>query len=131
MYKKSMFAENLKKVISSRGTTQREIAEKLGVTETTISRYVTVGPKGRTPNVESLVALASVLNVSLDTLVGVEPPAAMRQPPDEKILISAYQKATTEQRDALWSMINAFSLLTAEQKIIVDAMSKQEKAEAV
>ena len=126
MYKKSMFAENLKKVISSRGTTQREIAEKLGVTETTISRYVTAGPKGRTPKVESLVALASVIDVSLDTLVGVEPPA-VRQPPDEKILISAYQKATTEQRNALWSMINAFSLLTAEQKISVDAMSKQEK----
>lgn len=131
MYKKSMFAENLKKVISSKGTTQREIAEKLGVTETTISRYVTAGPKGRTPNVESLVALAGVLGVSLDTLVGVEPPAAVRQPPDEKILISVYQKATLDQRKALWSMINAFSLLSSEQKIIIDAMNKQEETKAV
>ena len=32
MYEKAMFAENLKKIISQRGTTQREIAEKLGVT---------------------------------------------------------------------------------------------------
>ena len=101
MYEKAMFAENLKKIISQRGTTQREIAEKLGVTETTISRYVTTGPKGRTPNVESLVALAQVLNVSLDTLVGVEPPATARQAPDVKILVSAYEKAALEQREAI------------------------------
>lgn len=131
MYEKAMFAENLKKIISQRGTTQREIAEKFGVTETTISRYVTTGPKGRTPNVESLVALAQVLNVSLDTLVGVEPPAAARQAPDVKILVSAYEKATFEQREALWSMMNAFMLLTPEQRLIVEAISKEEKTEAV
>ena len=93
MYEQATFADNLKKIISQRGTTQRRIAEELGVTETTISRYVTTGPKGRTPNVESLVALAQVLNVSLDTLVGVEPPATARQAPDVKILVSAYEKA--------------------------------------
>ena len=130
MYEKAMFAENLKKIISQRGTTQREIAEKLGVTETTIS-YVTTGPKGRTPNVESLVALAQVLNVSLDTLVGVEPPATARQAPDVKILVSAYEKATLEQREAIWSMMTAFLLLTPEQKVIIEAINNQEKTEAV
>ena len=125
MYEKAMFAENLKKIISQRGTTQREIAEKLGVTETTISRYVTTGPKGRTPNVESLVALAQVLNVSLDTLVGVEPPATARQAPDVKILVSAYEKAALEQREAIWSMMNAFMLLTPEQKVIIEALVEQ------
>ena len=131
MYEKAMFAENLKKIISQRGTTQREIAEKLGVTETTISRYVTTGPKGRTPNVESLVALAQVLNVSLDTLVGVEPPATARQAPDVKILVSAYEKAALEQREAIWSMMTAFMLLTPEQKVIIEAINNQEKTEAV
>ena len=129
MYEKAMFAENLKKIISQRGTTQREIAEKLGVTETTISRYVTTGPKGRTPNVESLVALAQVLNVSLDTLVGVEPPATARQAPDVKILVSAYEKAALEQREAIWSMMTAFMLLTPEQKVIIEAIDNQEKTD--
>ena len=131
MYEKAMFADNLKKIISQRGTTQRRIAEELGVTETTISRYVTTGPKGRTPNVESLVALAQVLNVSLDTLVGVEPPATARQAPDVKILVSAYEKAALEQREAIWSMMNAFMLLTPEQKVIIEAINNQEKTEAV
>ena len=131
MYDTNVFAENLKRIISQRGTTQREVAEKLGVTETTVSRYATVGPKGRTPNVEYLVALAQVLNVSLDTLVGVEPPATARQAPDTKILMSAYEKATIDQREAIWSMMNAFQLLTAEQKLVVDAITQQEKAEAI
>ena len=131
MYDKNVFAENLKRIISQRGTTQREVAEKLGVTETTVSRYVTTGPKGRTPNVESLVALAQVLNVSLDTLVGVEPPATARQAPDVKILLPAYEKAAIDQREAIWSMMNAFQLLTTEQKLVVDAVTQQEKAEAI
>ena len=131
MYEQATFADNLKKIISQRGTTQRRIAEELGVTETTISRYVTTGPKGRTPNVESLVALAQVLNVSLDTLVGVEPPATARPAPDVKILVSAYEKAALEQREAIWSMMNAFMLLTPEQKVIIEAINNQEKTEAV
>lgn len=131
MYEQATFADNLKKIISQRGTTQRRIAEELGVTETTISRYVTTGPKGRTPNVESLVALAQVLNVSLDTLVGVEPPATARQAPDVKILVSVYEKAALEQREAIWSMMNAFMLLTPEQKVIIEAINNQEKTEAV
>lgn len=131
MYEQATFADNLKKIISQRGTTQRRIAEELGVTETTNSRYVTTGPKGRTPNVESLVALAQVLNVSLDTLVGVEPPATARQAPDVKILVSAYEKAALEQREAIWSMMNAFMLLTPEQKVIIEAINNQEKTEAV
>ena len=131
MYEQATFADNLKKIISQKGTTQRRIAEELGVTETTISRYVTTGPKGRTPNVESLVALAQVLNVSLDTLVGVEPPATARQAPDVKILVSAYEKAALEQREAIWSMMNAFMLLTPEQKVIIEAINHQEKTEAV
>ncbi len=131
MYEQATFADNLKKIISQKGTTQRRIAEELGVTETTISRYVTTGPKGRTPNVESLVALAQVLNVSLDTLVGVEPPATARQAPDVKILVSAYEKAALEQREAIWSMMNAFMLLTPEQKVIIEAINNQEKTEAV
>ena len=64
MYDKAIFAENLKQAISKRGLAQREVAARLETTETTISRYVTIGPKGRTPNVESLVALYEEKNLS-------------------------------------------------------------------
>lgn len=77
------------------------------------------------------MALAQVLNVSLDTLVGVEPPATARQAPDVKILVSAYEKAALEQREAIWSMMTAFMLLTPEQKVVIEAINNQEKTEAV
>jgi len=131
MFDKATFAESFKRIIDQRGMTQRQIAEKLGVTETTISRYTTSSPKGRTPNVETLVALANVLNVSLDTLVGVEPPAIPRQAPDVKILISSYEKASLEQREAIWSVLNGFKLLTPEQKAVIDAINAEEKVEAM
>lgn len=131
MYDTNTFAESCKRVIDQRGITQRQLAEQLGVTEATVSRYVTPAPKGRVPNLESLVALAQALNVSLDTLVGVEPPAAARQAPDIKILISVYEKAAPEQREAIWSVFNGFKLLTPEQKAVVDAISVEEKVEAV
>ena len=74
---------------------------------------------------------SQVLNVSLDTLVGVEPPATARQAPDVKILVSAYEKAALEQREAIWSMMTAFMLLTPEQKVVIEAINNQEKTEAV
>ena len=129
MYDKAIFANNLKDIISKRGTTQREVADKLGVTETTISRYATVGPKGRTPNVESLVALAGVLKVSLDELVGIEPPAKARVAPDVSILASCYQRATDADRQVLWALLDRY--MTPEQRAVIESIQAEEKAAAI
>ena len=48
-----------------------------------------------------------------------------------KILVSAYEKAALEQREAIWSMMTAFMLLTPEQKVVIEAINNQEKTEAV
>ena len=75
MYSKATFAAQFKRLIDERGLTQRSVAERINTTETTISRYVS---GDRTPNIETAVELAGVLGVSLDTLVGVEPPAPVQ-----------------------------------------------------
>ena len=129
MYDKAIFAENLKQAISKRGLTQREVAARLETTETTISRYVTIGPKGRTPNVESLVALAETLNVSLDELVGVEPPAKTRPSPDVSILVSCYQKASDADRQVLWTLLDRY--MTPEQRAVITSIQAEEKVTAV
>ena len=59
MYNKATFAHSLKSLLEKRGMTQRTLAEKLETTEVTVSRY-TSGQ--RTPNVETTVAIAEVLN---------------------------------------------------------------------
>lgn len=62
---------NLGKKISElsmqQGISQRDLATMIGVTETTISRYI----KGtREPKIEILSNLATVLNVTVDDLIG-------------------------------------------------------------
>lgn len=128
MYSKDTFAKQFKNLIDSHGLTQREVSVRMNTTETTISRYVA---GVRTPNIETAVELARVLGVSMDTLVGIEPPAAERRAPDLNILESCYKRATTEQREAVWSVLKGFGLLSPDQRVIVDAINADEKDAAV
>lgn len=126
MYNKLTFAKQLKKLIDKRGLTQRALADRINTTETTVSRYVS---GDRTPNIETAVQLASVLNVDLDTLVGVEPPAPVRQAPEIGILISCYEKASAADRQVLWSLFDRY--MVPEQRIIITSLQAEEKGNAV
>lgn len=126
MYDKNTFANSLKSLLEKRGMTQRALAEKLGTTEVTVSRYTS---GNRTPNVETTVAIAEVLGVSLDQLVGYEPPAAPRPSPDVTILLSCYAKASAADRNVLWSLMDRY--MTTEQHVIIESMQKAEQAAAI
>ena len=127
MYSKMTFSQQFKSLLSKRGMTQRMVAEQLDTTETTISRYAS---GDRTPNIEPAVELARILHVSLDTLVGVEPPAQERVSPDINILVSCYKAASVEDRGVVWSMLNRY--MTPEQRIVIDSIqSSDQKTNAV
>lgn len=126
MYNKATFAKSFKSLIDKKGLTQRIVAERINTTETTISRYVS---GDRTPNIETAVELTSVLGVSLDTLVGVEPPAQARQAPDINILISCYKKASDADRQVLWSLLDRY--MSPEQRVVIASVLSEEKVEAV
>ena len=64
MYSREIFAQRLKDLLDKRGMTQRALAEKLKTTEVTVSRYVS---GNRTPNIETTVEIADILNVSLNS----------------------------------------------------------------
>ena len=117
MYSKAMFAKQFKELIDKRGLTQRAVAERINTTETTISRYVS---GDRTPNIETAVELASVLGVTLDVLVGAEPP-------DVNILVACYEKASIADRQVLWSLLDRY--MTPEQRVIITSMQREEKAD--
>lgn len=128
MYDKASFARQLKSIMEKRGVLQRTIAEELQTTEATISRYC----KGiRTPDIETAVEIARVLNVSLNELVGVDPPGKVRVPPDVAILVSCYNKATTQQREALWAIISSYGIMAPDQQVVVDAVIAEEKTNSV
>ena len=69
MTDKSTVAERLGTALKERGIMQRQLAEKAGVTETTISRYVN---GTRTPKGNNIKKIADALNVSADYLLGVD-----------------------------------------------------------
>lgn len=62
-----MLGERIRKARLAKGLTQKQLAEILNVTDATVNRY----EKGiRKPDPEMLKAIADVLNVSIDYLLG-------------------------------------------------------------
>ena len=62
-----MLGQNLKDIRIKNKYNQEDIAEQLGVTKQTISNW----EKGkRTPDINSLIKLANIYQVTLDTLAG-------------------------------------------------------------
>ena len=62
------FGQRLKKVLTERNMMQKELAEKIGVNEMAISRYI---HGGRMVSVSILIDICKVLNVSADYLLGL------------------------------------------------------------
>ncbi|HHV42817.1 MAG TPA: helix-turn-helix domain-containing protein [Clostridiaceae bacterium] len=62
-----IFIKRLQDEIDKKGITQRELAKLTGVTEVTISRYLS---GERKPRIEIIAKIAEVLNVSVDHLLG-------------------------------------------------------------
>ena len=61
--------QRLKKVLNDRGMMQKELAEKIGVNEMAISRYI---HGGRIVSVSILIDICKALNVSADYLLGLK-----------------------------------------------------------
>ncbi|MCL2540801.1 MAG: helix-turn-helix domain-containing protein [Firmicutes bacterium] len=67
------FSEILKHERKAQGMSQRQIAEKLGIAQSTYMHYELIGTKhGREPSFQMLYKICEVLNVSLDYLFGLE-----------------------------------------------------------
>ena len=64
-----MLGQNLKDIRIKNKYNQEDIAEQLGVTKQTISNW----EKGkRTPDINSLIKLANIYQVTLDSLIGID-----------------------------------------------------------
>lgn len=64
-----MIGENIKLIRQSKGLTQEELAKKLGISKSAISRYES---GQRDPNLDSADKIASVLGVALRDLVSAD-----------------------------------------------------------
>lgn len=62
-----IFIKRFKEILEEKNIKQKEIADRVGVSEVTISRYLT---GERIPRMDVVLKLASYLNVSIDYLLG-------------------------------------------------------------
>lgn len=63
------FGERLLSQLQKRGMTQKELAERINITEATLSRYVS---GDREPKADVLANIATALHTTSDYLLGIE-----------------------------------------------------------
>ena len=66
------FKNRVEILLKLKGITQRQFAEKLGVSEVTVSRWLTLGANGRNPSVPTVQKISEVLATTPDYLLGKE-----------------------------------------------------------
>lgn len=110
----------LKELREKNGITQKAFANSCNIATSTYNQYET---GKRQPDLETLKKLAEKLQVTVDYLLGVEEKEKpvhvdeLKQPsisPETKILLSAYSKATEEDRKVLWTLLDRY--LTPNEK---------------
>ena len=125
-YDRTKFQTKLKSLLREHGYTNKELAEYLETTPTTVGRYIS---GTRSPDLETLVAIGRFLHVSLDDLCDIELPPKKRRPPDETILDGCYQVISDADRRVLWALLDRY--LSPEQRIIINSMQDESIIAAV
>jgi len=93
---------NFREAREAAGISQKFVAYSLGVKPPNVSRW----ESGVTfPTVENLIKLANLYGVSTDYLLGLEDGKTVRMSRDEKSLVTAYRKSTSEIRRAVQAVL--------------------------
>lgn len=94
------FTDIIVELMKQEGLSQKELAEKINVTEASMSRYI----KGeRIPRIDVLVKLANVFNVSIEYLQGLKEVDDFNE--IKRIVARNSKKMTDEQKMELAKML--------------------------
>ena len=102
-----VIGENIKKVCSLKGIRQVDIAERMGVSQGTVSNWF----KGTNSiDIENLAELCSFLGVSVDQIFGFDPitPDVILSP-EETDLLGLFRSLNRSARDMLMNTARAFA----------------------
>lgn len=120
----SVFSDNLNRIMTERGISQKWLADAANTTEATISRYANGVHK---PNVDIIVQIAQALCVSIDYLMGLSviPSGQSDETAEEQILVKCYRRATDRDQNLVWGVLEEY-LHSPTEKVMI-AQCRQEK----
>jgi len=94
--------EKIEAMMALRGITQGVLELRAGIKQQTISSIIT---KDRSPRLDTAIALADALDVSLDWLAGRDRKYQPPLDPEETALLQAFEKLGDDLRRAILSMV--------------------------
>ena len=104
--------ERLKLLREREGISQKQLAERIGVSQQSINKYENHSVE---PDIETLIRMADLFNTSVDYLIGhsdvdhrAEPVAPTDLNGDELRWLVTWRRLTPRQRDALAGVAKAF-----------------------
>lgn len=133
-----MFSERLKKLRMEKGITQKELADRLHISRSTIAGYESLGKE---PDGEKLCALADFFGVSVDYLLGgtdsrelTSPTPVAAQRPAEAAIAGELSSLSDRQLDRLLGYIQALKELpegaASQNTSIVEKNASSENSSA-
>lgn len=133
-----MFSERLRRLRMEKGITQKELADRLHISRSTIAGYESLGKE---PDGEKLCALADFFGVSVDYLLGVtdsreltSPTPAAAQRPVEAAIAGELGSLSDRQLDRLFGYIQALKELpegaASQNTSIVEKNASSENSSA-
>lgn len=104
--------ENLRKLRTSRGISQQQLADVIGTSQQSINKYENHSVE---PDIRTLTKIADYFGTTIDYLVGHIPRSAREQPIDdfilskeEKILAQNYSRLSKEEKESIRLIINNY-----------------------
>jgi transcriptional regulator with XRE-family HTH domain len=107
MKRSMVFGDALRKLLESRGISQRWLADESGTTEATISRYI----DGLTlPTAVLVTSIAKALHVSTDYLCGLVDSPTQREPlgAEVRLLVESYDRADAHDKKSIWTILERY-----------------------
>lgn len=99
------FRDNLKRLIDSRGLTIKGLAAEMGMTTSTLTRYI---HGYRTPELSYIITLAKHFNVSIDWLVGLTNDQLVGLPEEVREVTNLYQLASDSDRLVINAVLDKY-----------------------
>lgn len=113
-------------LLNSKGMTQRELATRLGVSDVTVSRWMTDGTNGRNPSISTLQKIADLLETTPDDLLGKPKPSKDTGNPVDLGVILAGTALTATAVIGIVALAKAMGKLSEKDKDhIQDILSRE------